>query len=422
MIEFLETSPDTAVQQAEYNRLLGFPRERELEGRARELVEHARAWYAGHGHPWIYARGMDSLRLDGDTVFLDAGPFTSPRLAAMLRQSGAQTAVVVAVSAGPELEAEAARRWQDDRPDEYFFLEVFGSALAEHLVMVAGARLCDWADGRGLAVLPHYSPGYPDWDIGEQPRLLELIGRSAGRDWPSPLEVLDSGMLRPKKALLAVFGLTRETARVGRLTELVPCENCSLAGCRYRRARYTGASGYGTREFDLEPAAPTLDPQAAYQVNARALRRWAAERLTLIDQPDGTVHATFRYDGTTCSNTGRALSFIYTVRLGPRAEGYPIRAQHCEPAPGDEGHRFMCRYVSNAAELMRAIEREKPLLGRPLNDVLGWRRPTIAPGCYCRGASRRHKWGLVLETIHYALARRQDSRDPVVAADTGNAR
>ena len=25
-------------------------------------------------------------------------------------------------------------------------------------------------------------------------------------------------------------------------------------------------------------------------------------------------------------------------------------------------------------------------------------------GCYCEPASRKHKWGLVLETIHFALA------------------
>ena len=35
---------------------------------------------------------------------------------------------------------------------------------------MTGARLCAWADGQRLAVLPHYSPGYPEWDIAEQPR------------------------------------------------------------------------------------------------------------------------------------------------------------------------------------------------------------------------------------------------------------
>ena len=72
-----------------------------------------------------------------------------------------------------------------------------------------------------MAVLPHYSPGYPEWDIAEQAALLALLTASAA-PLPGPLEVLDSGMLRPKKSLLAVFGLTRHVERVPRLADLVP--------------------------------------------------------------------------------------------------------------------------------------------------------------------------------------------------------
>ena len=35
----------------------------------------------------------------------------------------------------------------------------------------------------------------------------------------------------------------------------------------------------------------------------------------------------FRYEGTTCRNMGRPILFDYTVKLGPREEGYPIREQ-----------------------------------------------------------------------------------------------
>ena len=109
--------------------------------------------------------------------------FDSARLRNTLEAAGAHRAILVAVSAGPELEREAQNRWRDEKPDEYFFLEVYGSAVVEHLVTMTGARLCAWADADGLAVLPHYSPGYPEWDIAEQPALLELIGRDRrGRD------------------------------------------------------------------------------------------------------------------------------------------------------------------------------------------------------------------------------------------------
>jgi hypothetical protein len=185
---------------------------------------------------------------------------------------------------------------------------------------------------------------------------------------------------------LAVFGLTREVGRVRRLTDLVPCENCSFGPCQFRRAPYRNTPLYAT--------------------NPKALKRWAAERLSLEARADGAVQARFRYDGATCTNMGRALAFEYRVKLGPRAEGYPIREQRCEPVPGDTGHACMCQYIDNPASLLAAIEREKPLLGQPLEAVLSWKRPASPAGCYCDVAARDHKWGLVLETIHYALAHR----------------
>jgi hypothetical protein len=59
--------------------------------------------------------------------------------------------------------------------------------------------------------------------------------------------------------------------------------------------------------------------------------------------------------------------------------------------------------VADAPELLAAIGGEKPMLGQPLESVLAWPRPANQAGCYCDAASREHKWGLVLETIHYAL-------------------
>jgi hypothetical protein len=372
----ISLAPDANVAPAEFLRLLGYPRDYVLEGRARELADEARAWYARHGTPWLYAREAGSVEIAADTIRIEGAEFCSTRLARTLSNADAHGAMLVAVGAGPEVEERTQQLWIEEKPDEYFFLEMFSSAVVEHLTTLAGARLCGWADSNGLAVLPHYSPGYPEWDIAEQPRLLELF-----RPGLTALEALDSGMLRPKKSLLAVFGLTRHTDRVRRLTDLNPCQSCSFHPCQFRRA-------------------PT------YNVNLKALRRWAAERLSLEDREDG-VDAVFRYDGTTCSNMGRPLTFYYGVKLGAREDGYPIREQWCGPAPGDTGHTYMCKYLSGAAPLMAAIAAEKPLLGRRLDEVLTWKRDICSAGCYCEPASREHKWGLVLETIHYALAQRE---------------
>jgi hypothetical protein len=407
MIELVDTSPDVTVQAAEYQRLLGYPRDFVMNGRALELAAWAREWYAKNGRPWMYARQADSFQIAGDTICIDGVSFSSRRLQNTLQRAEAHGVILVAVGAGSEIEEEAQRLWQEEKPDEYFFLEMLGSAVVEHLTTMTGARLCSWAEEDKMAVLPHYSPGYPEWDIAEQPRLLELMKRTRKQTWPCQMEVLDSGMLRPKKSLLAVFGVTQHTDRLRRLTDLVPCENCSFMPCQYRRAGYVRTPGV----LPVVPVAVQLNPNASYAVNRKALERWANERLSLEVRDDCTVDALFRYDGTTCTNMGRPLTFNYNVKLGTREEGYPIREQRCGPAPGDSGHKYMCRYISGAEQLMESIDREKPLLGQPLNDVLVWLRPPCAAGCYCEPDSREHKWGLVLETIHYALSQREIRRE-----------
>ena len=461
MIELADTAPDVSVQPAEYRRLLGYPPDHELSERARELADWARAWYADNGRPWIYAREAEGVEItegaeggldaearrrgdqrgeegsgEGITIRIEGVPFHSKRLRATLEKAGALGAILVAAGAGAELEQEARRLWEEGKPDEYFFLEVFGSAVVEHLTHMTGARLCAWAEEHGMAVLPHYSPGYPEWDIGEQALLLNLIGKSGKRALPYRLEALDSGALRPKKSQLAVFGFTRHTERVRRLTELIPCENCSFLPCQYRRAPNQSGTDDRVLSSVIRPAprngasetfhfvSGTLTgngagngsangargSQVRYTVKTKALQRWAEERLSLHRRADGAIEAQFRYEGTTCTNMGRPLTFHYHVALGPKEDGYRIRDQRCVPAPGDTGHTYMCRYLENPGELSAAMAREKPFLGQPLSAALSWPRAECAPGCYCEPASREHKWGIVLETIHYALTCGADTR------------
>jgi hypothetical protein len=376
-----------------------------MEGRAKELADWARDWYAKNGRPWVYARQAEGFEVASNSILINSVAFRSLRLENTLRAAEAHSVILVAVGAGTEAEEEARRRWLDDKPDEYFFLEMYASAVVEHLTTTTGARLCDCAERQGMAVLPHYSPGYPEWDIAEQPHLLELMKQTRGKAFPSQLEALDSGMLRPRKSQLAVFGLTRHTERLRSLKELVPCENCSFGPCQYRRAAYRRPPrGCGEK---VATRIPVLDENAAYSVNRKALKRWSEERLSMNVNRDGSLDAVFRYDGTTCTNMGRPLAFLYNVRLGPRTDGYPIREQKCAPAPGDTGHERMCQYIENPVGVMAAIEQEKPLRGKRLNAILSWRREASGAGCFCEAASRNHKWGLVLETIHYALVQKE---------------
>jgi hypothetical protein len=416
MLELLDIHPDVNVQESEYTRLLGYPPEHELSGRARELAEWARQWYNKNGKPWMHIREADGLDIVNQQLRINGTILVSQRLHDQLVAAQAHNVILAAVSAGRQCEEKARELWQEGKPDEYFFLEVYGSAVVEHLTANAGFRLCDWADRKGIAVLPHYSPGYPGWDISDQGRLLNLVLQHTTHQFPEDLQVLSTGMLQPKKSLLAVFGITSHVEKVQRLTSLIPCENCSLPACQYRRVPYKkflpqieDVRRFQSLTNEVADGRATqivvLNPNASYSISTRALRKWSQERLHLRILDDQSVEARFRYEGTTCSNMGRPLEFDYHVRLGKPEERYKIIDANCVPAPNDTGHHHMCEYKDNAQTLMSRIADENPLLGRPLDDVLTWKRQQSPSGCYCKADSRDHKWGLVLEVLHFAMVR-----------------
>jgi hypothetical protein len=416
MLELIDTSPDLNIAESEYKRLLGFPPDYELSGRVRELADWARQWFAEHGSPWIYA-AETSVEILSEGLRLNGIQFAATRLREQLVDAHADRVVLVAVSAGKECEEKARELWLQGNPDEYFFMEVFGSTVVEHLVTNSGARICAWAGENGTAVLPHYSPGYSGWDTSDQNRLFEAIRHKAG-GFPADLGVMESGMLRPKKSLLAVFGVTQHVERVRQFANLVPCENCSFSPCQYRRTPYRHSLPQIEDVGRLQPNGSNtleksalngwgLDHNARYSINSRALRKWSQERLKLQFLEDQSVEARFRYEGTTCSNLGRPLAYDYVLKLDRPERGYRIIEAAYAPAPGDVGHTAMCEYINDSARLAAVIAMEKPLTGKPLNDVLAWKRAFSPAGCYCDADSRMHKWGLVLEVIHYALVRRE---------------
>ncbi len=417
-IERIDAHPAVEVNEMEYRRLLGYPRNHLLTPQALELAAWARQWYAAQGRPWVYLREAE-LRLNDDALELDGVAFQSKQLHDHLREAGARRVMLVAVSAGRECEEHARQLWQEGKPDEYFFLEVFGSAVVEHIVAATSGRICDLAEHNGLVAVPHYSPGYSGWDVADQNKLFELITRGATQSFAGPLEVLSSGMLKPKKSLLAVFGLATRSEKTLTSARLIPCQNCAFSPCQYRRAAYRHAVAPAETAPIPQVAAAAQVDSPTYTVNVRALKKWAGERVRLGHREDGSVEAAFRFDGTTCSNMGQPLAFDYQVTLSGPQDGYRIIQTACRPAAGDEGHTQMCAYLSDPDALLHSIAGEKPLLGQPLSDVLNWTRPTTpSSGCYCTADSRAHKWGLAFEAIHYALTQSSAGIPPRAANDS----
>lgn len=165
------------VSDRDFKRFLRYPPARAFEGPLAENATWARTWFAANARPWCCAIQADeSVRALAGARFPDAGELT-----------------VVAASAGPEAEAEAAALWAAGEPDRYFFLECLAAATVEALLGEARRR---------FGAEKHLCPGYPGWPITDNATLLAALGEAAAL--PGPLAMLPSGMLTPKKSQLAV--------------------------------------------------------------------------------------------------------------------------------------------------------------------------------------------------------------------------
>ena len=97
-MEFLDLKPDIDVQEAEYQRLLGFPPGYVLEGRVRELADWARKWFVESSRSWIYARQTD-FELADNGLKVNGTVLNCRRLHDQLLDAEAQQAMLVIVSA-----------------------------------------------------------------------------------------------------------------------------------------------------------------------------------------------------------------------------------------------------------------------------------------------------------------------------------
>ena len=306
-----------------------------MSGRVRELADAARQWYAENGRPWFYARQIGRAGTGGRNSARRRNGIFLPTTSRSIRggaggQSGAGRGERGQGMRGTRATAlagvEAGRIFLSWKCSARRSSSIWSRSPAD--------RICGWADQNGAAALPHYSPGYSGWDISDQIKLWNLIRQTGARHFNGKLEVLETGMLRPKKSLLAVFGVTRNLEKARSLAKLIPCENCSLPNCQYRRAPYRHAPpqiedvrallASAFDGFNRQKNISVLNSNAKYSINPRALEKWANERLQLESTGDGSIEARFRYEGTTCSNMGRALEFDYRVKLAPPGDDYRI--------------------------------------------------------------------------------------------------
>ena len=366
----LEPVPESLVL-----RHLGMPSGVELDPGFLRHLERSREWFSAHASPWSAVKLRRIEFVDDERVHLEGGiVFKSDVLADGFRSTGAGAVAAVGISAGAEVDAEIDRLFKAGQPDDAMFLNAHAIAFVEHLRKRGADHLREAVAAQGLLALPFYSPGYEGWRLEDQQALLSAL------DDEGPVEVLESGALTPEKSTLLCIGLSP-------------------------RLELAGEANSATFWDRQSRAATVLHERPEYGFARKTLKKWARDRLTLIAKPSGSIQAIFRVSGSTCANMGLPLAFEYRVDLKPETGGsYRLQNCRCAPAENDTNHRSTCLYLSNPEAMIAGMNEKPQLEGGRIEDALHW-NPDVSPaGCLCLRSSRDHKWRVVFQTIHFALA------------------
>ncbi len=154
--------------------------------------------------------------------------FQGGRLARALRDS--EEAVCFLATLGEELDLEIARLFEENRLAEGYIMDALGSVAVEDLVEQFHRNMEEKSRKRGRAVTLRFSPGYCDWAITDQRRLLTLFETET-----LGVELLESCLIQPRKSVSGLFGITRPGTPALELP-YNPCRACAKTDCFARRA------------------------------------------------------------------------------------------------------------------------------------------------------------------------------------------
>lgn len=215
-----------AVTNERFFRRLGYPADYEPSEYVEELMDSAKEWYKKNGNPWSGFYEVN-VEIEIEKLYFSGVAIDSPKLLKRYKKHTVKKAVIIATTAGEQVDEKVRQLWAEDVTDEAFFLDAYSAAYAEAMIATGASIISKWAKKKGLNALSRFSPGYPGWQLEDQHQLMAVISR--GNSDRIPIQVLESSLLTPKKSQFSVIGLyAGEEVR-----EVEPaCVRCSLLDCR----------------------------------------------------------------------------------------------------------------------------------------------------------------------------------------------
>jgi len=217
---------DIEIDKKQVCHYIGYDDDQNLSARIASLIDD----YAEHAHSLIHplfsyviknvewARGSISI-IEGSVIF-------KSKIIAQLLEHCPQVAIFL-VTIGKYLEETAWQLSRDGLILEATVLDAVGSDAVEKVADFVHDRIEEVAKTQGNVVSRRFSPGYCDWNIGQQQMLFyALTGNTVG------IRLTGECLMIPQKSISGIIGIGASEPNVESYN---PCKTCRKKDCPGRR-------------------------------------------------------------------------------------------------------------------------------------------------------------------------------------------
>lgn len=168
----------------------------------------------------------DVIFVQGTYIFLeDSITFESEVIAQLLRQC--DKAAIFVATIGSLLEEMVGQLADDGLMLQATVLDAIGSVAIESVANFVQGRVGEIAHAHELCISRRFSPGYCDWDIGQQRTVFRTMKESyAG------VRLTEGCLMLPQKSISGVIGIGPCDSNVENYN---PCQTCDKYDCVGRR-------------------------------------------------------------------------------------------------------------------------------------------------------------------------------------------
>jgi len=217
---------DIEIDKKQVCHYIGYDDNHKLSARISSLIDD----YAEHAHDLInplysyITKDVEWAR--GSIAFIEDSIIFKSQVVAQLLEHCHQVAVFL-VTIGKYLEETAHRLARDGLILNATVLDAIGSSAVEKLANFVQDRIKEAAAAQGLVISQRFSPGYCDWDIGQQRMLFwALTGNTLG------IHLTGECLMIPQKSISGIIGIGPPN---GSVENYNPCKTCEKQNCPGRR-------------------------------------------------------------------------------------------------------------------------------------------------------------------------------------------